>query len=492
MTALVFSNNVSATLDAGIIIGDTLLYLVSGQGALFATPSSGEYQVATLTNGSDFEIVHVTDNTSDVLTVVRGREGTTQRDWIIVGTRIFAGVTQGVMDRVTQNRASDANLDASLFLGPDTNDPAAVVGGFQASYDYAIGDIFFADNHFVYCTVSGTSDSSAPSFASDYSTVTSGGATFRTGNAYVETNGTSVGPKAAADLAGVAVGNRAIAPRASSSLGGLAYNEGVTAGVRAKAFGYRGVAIGVAAAYGDHTTAIGNVSASVDHSWAIHGSPMIVRDDWSVGASPYVYNTAAEAVGASWMLDLGSPPAWAASHVYTDADVVRPTTPNGKQYLLWCGTADRNVMTVTSKAAEPTWPTAADDSVEADDDENSYWICLDPSTGFTLSFPSGCRFYPTEVGFICQEYSGVTAAPFISVGDSASDTKFVNNQQMTGITGADMRHAFTGLPGYGVTELKIKLNTAATGTGAKFLGRFYWKGVFIEDKGKLQINTSSW
>jgi hypothetical protein len=45
-----------------------------------------------------------------------------------------------------------------------------------------------------------------------------------------------------------------------------------------------------------------------------------------------------------------------------------------------------------------------------------------------------------------------------------------------------MRHAFTGLK-HGITDLRVKVVTPATGASARFHGRFYAKGLFVQTQG---------
>ena len=75
-----FSNLAKATLAGAITNTATSIQLQSGQGALFPSPGTGQYFAATLADaatGLIVEIVHCTNVTGDVLTVVRGQEGTT-------------------------------------------------------------------------------------------------------------------------------------------------------------------------------------------------------------------------------------------------------------------------------------------------------------------------------------------------------------------------------------------------------------------------------
>jgi hypothetical protein len=73
-----FSNNASTTIAGGITSGSTSITLAVGTGALFPALSGSNYFIGTLVDGSgNIELVKVTARSSDTLTVVRGREGTT-------------------------------------------------------------------------------------------------------------------------------------------------------------------------------------------------------------------------------------------------------------------------------------------------------------------------------------------------------------------------------------------------------------------------------
>jgi hypothetical protein len=73
-------DNFETTLGAAIAsTGATSLTLATGQGARLAalTLSAANFLPLTITNGTDVETVHATARTTDVLTIVRAREGTT-------------------------------------------------------------------------------------------------------------------------------------------------------------------------------------------------------------------------------------------------------------------------------------------------------------------------------------------------------------------------------------------------------------------------------
>ena len=97
MATQLFANNATGALAAGITNSATSLNLVTGQGALFPTPSGGDWFLLTLTQAtgpeSFWEIVKCTARSGDTLTVVRAQEGTTALAWATAKAelRITAG-----------------------------------------------------------------------------------------------------------------------------------------------------------------------------------------------------------------------------------------------------------------------------------------------------------------------------------------------------------------------------------------------------------------
>ena len=85
MTILLFANNAQSSLAAPISSTDTTVTLLSGTGALFPSPTSGQGFKLTfndLSTGLLTEIVLCTSRSGDVLTIVRAQEGTTAQSWI--------------------------------------------------------------------------------------------------------------------------------------------------------------------------------------------------------------------------------------------------------------------------------------------------------------------------------------------------------------------------------------------------------------------------
>lgn len=305
--------------------------------------------------------------------------------------------------------------------------------------------------------------------------------THNVGGLRLDSSSSSFDPSGGGDSA-VEVGVRVRAPGESA--------VAVGAGCRADGFG--SVAVGNSArAHGANSIAIGQIIATLPYQLAVLAHPCVLRDDWVAGYGSY-YNAGMESIFASAYCELGTPATWAANTQYLDGDTVRPTVSDGIQYTLWNGiyAYAEPPNTVLSGGTEPEWPGTAggDAAVTAGEELNSegdrahWWVALDPLAGLKEIFPEGMVFYPTEVGFICFNHGGVTAAPLVSIGTAAEPGLLVDNQPLSGITGPAQRHAFTGLK-HGITDIQFQLITPAAGAGARFHGRFYAKGMFIQRQG---------
>lgn len=83
--SLLASNNAKSVLAAGISASATVLTVSSGMGSLFPSPTPGaNYFKLTIIDAATktiTEIVHVTSVSGDVMTIIRGQEGTTPRVW---------------------------------------------------------------------------------------------------------------------------------------------------------------------------------------------------------------------------------------------------------------------------------------------------------------------------------------------------------------------------------------------------------------------------
>lgn len=99
MTAL-YTNLANSTVAVTLTNVGTSLTVAAGDGAKFASPTGGDHQVITLyASDTDFEIVHCTARSGDVLTITRAQEGTTSRQWEI-GEVVSARITKGILENL--------------------------------------------------------------------------------------------------------------------------------------------------------------------------------------------------------------------------------------------------------------------------------------------------------------------------------------------------------------------------------------------------------
>jgi hypothetical protein len=125
---ILFSNNASTTISGSITALDTTVALAAGSGVIFPHPVGGDYFVCTFYDQATKtinEIVHVTNITGDVATIVRAQEGTTAVSWNTGD--IFANlITAGTLEAFVQ--AGTGPADTSIvYVGEDTGTPNHIV-----------------------------------------------------------------------------------------------------------------------------------------------------------------------------------------------------------------------------------------------------------------------------------------------------------------------------------------------------------------------------
>lgn len=115
-----FSNTASATLASSISTSATAITVSTGLGALFPTVVAGTYFYATLTDSSNnLEIVKVTGRAADILTVVRGQEGTAARAYA-AADKIELRLTAAVMGNFVQLDGAQTITGDKTFSGTTT------------------------------------------------------------------------------------------------------------------------------------------------------------------------------------------------------------------------------------------------------------------------------------------------------------------------------------------------------------------------------------
>ena len=140
MAKQLFSNNATTTLSANITNVATSISVVTGKGELFASPTGGDYELLTITDGTNYEIVKCTARSTDTLTVTRAQEGTTARTWS-AGATVAGYITKGTLEEL---RMQGAGSNAILIGGSatSTGDRSVAIGhsaDATANYATAVG-----------------------------------------------------------------------------------------------------------------------------------------------------------------------------------------------------------------------------------------------------------------------------------------------------------------------------------------------------------------
>lgn len=124
MTILVYANNAKTTLASPISGTQTTITVAPGTGSMFPAPTTGQAFKITLvaaSSSSTYEVCLCTSRTGDVLTIVRGQEGTS-------GIPFVAGDTVGNFD----TKGTMADLVQSEQLQAQTYQYAVATGTSNA------------------------------------------------------------------------------------------------------------------------------------------------------------------------------------------------------------------------------------------------------------------------------------------------------------------------------------------------------------------------
>lgn len=117
MSIILFKDNASTTLAAGILSTDTSITVATGTGTLFPAPSAGQIAYATLEDVSgNIEVVTITARTTDTFVVTRGTDGTTPQAFAS-GTRFEMRVTAGMLNAFLQKNGGDTLAGTTTVTG---------------------------------------------------------------------------------------------------------------------------------------------------------------------------------------------------------------------------------------------------------------------------------------------------------------------------------------------------------------------------------------
>lgn len=135
---ILFANVVKSTLAAGISDVATSLTVQAGHGTKFPSPIAGEYFIVRLKDASNnYEIVHCTSRAVDVLTIVRGREGTVGRAFA-AGDKLEIVVTKETLETFPQRGVAETIDGNKTFSGQNTHSNLNIFSG-KTQFSNGIG-----------------------------------------------------------------------------------------------------------------------------------------------------------------------------------------------------------------------------------------------------------------------------------------------------------------------------------------------------------------
>lgn len=390
------------------------------------------HESATLSDGINIEIVHITDadTTTNELTVVRQREGST-RYAFSAGAKIGARLTAEILNGVWHGRdwmwspANEgyASVDLVTYRSDDLD---------QAASDYSIA-------------LGGGSSVLAAAY--------SGIAIGEESRSYAAQS-VAMGRYAWCDtlaVNGVSIGHWAIASGVSDiSIGGYATCPGDgTEGNR--------IAIGLyARAEGDGDIVIGESA----QSWST-----TFLNSIGIGRDVYIHDTADEGVALGFDIELDKPNSIGiGSHM--DNKIGESHRISGLS-LIAKDSNEGNHIHYFSGAESVVFG-------------SEVILTSVLNTVLTINIPAGAKFFPSEFGIIATNISAVTLQPRISVGNNTHADAILPLTTLD-LDGSGQRKIYTSLASFdGQTSLVLFIDLAAQATNYKI--RPYFKGLFVEDE----------
>ena len=143
MYILLYANNAKTTLAAPVTSAQTTIAVAPGTGALFPSPAAGQAFKITLVSASSasvFEVCLCTGRVNDILTVVRGQEGTVGQPFVL---NDIAGNfdTKGTMESLVQTDQLQAGVYTYAAATGTANALAATIQSALTSIPDGMGVI---------------------------------------------------------------------------------------------------------------------------------------------------------------------------------------------------------------------------------------------------------------------------------------------------------------------------------------------------------------
>lgn len=438
-----WENNAATALNGALATGATSVPVVDGSvfggGGISAT-----YIIkATIDDGTNVEIVHITNVSGNTLTVVRAQEGTSSPASFADGTPVEVRLTNETLEYLDPLTASYLG---SIEIGPgaDTDALGAIAIG-ESSYggEGAAGSVSHygqiaigmeTTTGWVGSIAIGYQANAKAASSADTGGIAFGWKTVSQGNATIafgKGNGTTTGyitTDYSIGIGGFFINDavEAITIGHSASAAGTAATYSVNIGNAAKTTASGTIAIGREAQTADnYSTAFGQ-RAEANYGGGAYGQEAKSYGQGGVALGPYVKNYHIGTVAAlpsvcpredglfapsgeaSHLfsnkvtvtfppMDLGVPQTWTTAATYLDQEVVVDPTPVGTEqhYLVIGSTAsdiyadsfyvgdDGTTPNQSVEGTEPTWAATQGGKATATA-ANSQWVMIDPKSGVNL------------------------------------------------------------------------------------------------------------
>lgn len=128
-----FSNNFITTIASTVAAADLTISVTDASG--MNAPGTDEYELVTLYDGTDYEIVQVTGVSGNVLTVVRAQESTSALD-LVAGDTVFSSITAATISSLRMESLAIAVSDESSSLQAGTGKAS-----FRMPYGFTLSEV---------------------------------------------------------------------------------------------------------------------------------------------------------------------------------------------------------------------------------------------------------------------------------------------------------------------------------------------------------------
>lgn len=453
-----WSNNARTTLIQELSAADTTLFVVDPQ--KFSSLGPEEFEIVTLSVGSQTEILKVTSRADDEWTIERAQENTTARIWP-VGTIVESRITAGSLSRLSQTEIQESD-----FPGILTSDLAPIRSfgpGSTSAEGISVGEDCTSGAGGAAVGITSSAEETSVAVGIGCSATDADACSFGTGSSASGEGSAAIGVNCVASgTSSIAAGNSSTSAGSNSVAIGEASNS---SGLKSIAIGFSADAIAEnsVALNGDSTAAaaisIGGVSSGADsvsikgtasglESLALgKGSVSSSEKSIAIGSGsrvPAACNNSV-AIGPGALVD--GPNQFRAAGLSVIPKI--RNLDDGNPVLLYSAT-----------------PTVFSTGV----------IDLKATATINLTIPAGMAMYIDEVGFIATGVDTISEYPSVKIGDPAVTDSIIITTPLT-IQFVNFRGILEISRNRRYTSIRLEVVSAATALVCE--GRFYFRGFMV-------------